>query len=382
VPVIASISTVTGVFGVSFFIVLVNTAIALIISGKSGFFIKEKGSSEKNRIKFGRYEYVTFFTVTILFILAGLYGIFTSPTGGEGESFKVAVVQGNVEVRQSHDRIIRNQIFNIYEDMTLEAAESRPDIIVWPAASVPGGIPYNTRLVKKLADLAVRTKTHLLVGSSGYEKYRPDTRDRRRIANSAFLFDTEGEMAGRYDKIILLPFDEYLPMRGKVRWPKWIADPEMIDSRPGEELTIFTIGNWSLGVQICWENLFPGQFRKFTAKKLDFMVSMTNEAFVADPSAHYQMLAMNVFRAIENRISIVRCAPTGISTLIDPSGRMITSVSDEQGREVNIAGYTFGEIPLTRTRTFYNRTGDWFVLISFLMLLFPAALFLLRRGPG
>jgi apolipoprotein N-acyltransferase len=113
------------------------------------------------------------------------------------------------------------------------------------------------------------------------------------------------------------------------------------------------------------------------AKGVDFMVSMTNEGFTDNPSPHYQMLAMNVFRAIENRVSIVRTASTGVSAIVDPTGRITAKVIDHNKNDVNVEGYIVGQLPLSRQRSFYNRHGDWFVyslFVTFIAFIFLALL--------
>jgi len=166
----------------------------------------------------------------------------------------------------------------------------------------------------------------------------------------------------RYDKIRLLPFDEYVPLRRIVPWPSWLVG-KRIDFEPGERLTVFRAGEHHFGVQICWENLFPDQFRRLAARGVDFMVALTNEAFTDFPPAHEQMLAMNVFRAIENRVAIARAAPTGITTLIDPRGRIREVVTGPGGERVHVPGTLVGEIPLSRERSLYTRHGDRFMQV-------------------
>ena len=178
---------------------------------------------------------------------------------------------------------------------------------------------------------------------------------------------------------MLLPFDEYLPLRGYMKWPSWIINSDWIDAQPGKELTLFNMNDVKFGVMICWENLFPDLFRKMAFQGLDFMVSMTNEGFTDSPSPHHQMLAMNVFRAIENRVSIVRTASTGVSAIIDPTGRITAKVEDNHKNDVNVAGFTVGEISLSRQRSFYNQHGDWFVCSLFVIFIAFNFLALLQK---
>jgi apolipoprotein N-acyltransferase len=199
-------------------------------------------------------------------------------------------------------------------------------------------------------------------------------------ANSAFLFSPAGDIVGRYDKMRLLPFDEYVPLRGWIEWPSWIVGPRAGDFEPGRGLSILEAAGSRFGVLICWENLFPDLFRRMASGGAEFMASMTNEAFTDSDAAHAQMLAMNVFRAIENGIAVARTSPTGVTSLIGPTGRVDRLAG---GREPAGAGILVGDVPLSRERTFYTRHGDRFVqaLAVVLVALGAAAVGRSRREP-
>lgn len=199
-------------------------------------------------------------------------------------------------------------------------------------------------------------------------------------ANSAFLFSPKGRITGRYDKVRLLPFDEYLPARGLIPWPSWIVNTRMTDSAAGRELTVFDMDGVRFGVQICWEAFFPDQFRRLSALNLHFMANQTNESFTQTPAAHYQMLAYSVIRAIENRITIIRTSSTGVSGVVGPDGRVTGRVRDERGADVNVQGFLVRQIPLSGRRSFYNRSGDWFVTFLLLSLAFFAVMTASRGG--
>jgi apolipoprotein N-acyltransferase len=220
-----------------------------------------------------------------------------------------------------------------------------------------------------LSDTAQKSEAFLLVGTSRFDKFNAAQRKQKRVSNSAFLFSPQGEIQGRYDKIRLLPFDQYLPLRGYVHWPSWLVSSSITDHEAGKELTVFRMDNVKFGVQICWENMFPDQFREMAAKGVNFMVSMTNEGFIDLPVAHYQLLAMNVFRAIENHIAIVRPAATGVSCVIEPDGRIIARVRGPYANDVNVEGYQVARISFSNERTFYTRYGDLFVYTLSVLLI-------------
>ena len=147
-----------------------------------------------------------------------------------------------------------------------------------PSSSVPAYLPYDKSYVRAIAHVARESQASLLVGSSGREKLQNPVQDAKRVANSAFLFSPAGDIVGRYDKILLLPFDEYLPFRGVVPWPSWLANPAVFDFEPGQETMLFNVRDARFSVLICWENLFTELFRATAGRGVDFIVSMTNEA--------------------------------------------------------------------------------------------------------
>jgi apolipoprotein N-acyltransferase len=368
---VARVAAYTGVYGISFLIVTVNTVMAEII-----FFYLSPAKRKDFRgvpLLSSRKISIGILSGAVIFLSSSLlYGVPIVEENKNAHRLKVALVQGGVYLGDRLDspsQYISN-IFPEYKRLTLNAADKglRPHLIVWPESSAPGIIPYNQGLVLLISELANRVGSFLLIGTSGYDKFDEEQRETGRLANSAFLFSPQNKILGRYDKIRLLPFNEYLPLRGYVTWPSWLASPDMKDAEPGKKMTIFSMGNYRFGVQICWENLFPDLFRRIAAKGVDFMVSMTNEVFTNVPAAHYQMLAMNVFRSIENNVSIVRIASTGVSAIIEPTGRIAARIQDQHGNDINVKDYVVGEIPISDSRTLYNRYGDWFVYVLLIML--------------
>jgi apolipoprotein N-acyltransferase len=312
---------------------------------------------------------VSILVVMMVIVLLFIGTAMTSVSYNQGSSnLRVALIQGDVYSFKTNDLVLKNTILEKYETLSMTAANERPELIAWPSSSVPGRIPYDLSLVRWLSTIAKNSGSFLLVGSTGYDKIIKEKNRRRGTANSAFLFAPYGKIIGRYDKMQLLPFDEYLPLRKYVEWPSWLISSDFVDSEVGKEMTVFDINDRKFGVLICWENLFPNLTRQFALKGSDFMVNMTNEAFTKSPSAHYQMLAMSIFRAIENHMYILRSSTTGVSCIIDPHGRMTRKVQDKQKRDVNVDGLIVGNIQVSSERTFYTKYGDWFVYTLFSML--------------
>ena len=335
---VVQVARLGGIYAVSFLVVLVNAAIAEAIVRRDA----------------PAHALMPVGGAALALVFAIAYGNARLGDFDGAPRSDVAVIQANAHWNGERDLARRKAVLDAYATLTREAAASKPALIAWPSDSIPAYLPRDRTFARLLAAIAVESGTHLLAGSSGQEKFQavpgPDRRD---PANSAFLWSPAGEVVGRYEKIRLVPFDEYLPLRGIVPWPEAIAHSRPTDFRPGTELTVFRAGETRFGVMNCWENLFPDLFREMAARDVDTIVSMTNESFTDSVTAHRQMLAMNVLRAVENRIAVVRTSTTGISAFIDPDGHVRAALPH------GVARALVGPVPLGRERTLYTRAGDW-----------------------
>lgn len=341
---VAQLAALGGVQAVSFVLVAAN---ALLAAAAEAVFVERP----LRRLR------PVLAAALALGLVAPLLAAFAAE-GGEPRrrTLRVGLVQAGVYSRVSPDGPSRREVLATYARLTRELVAEAPDLIAWPAASVPGRLPYDRALAMAVAQLSREGGIPILVGSTGQDKASPASSGRQ-TANSAFLFSGEnGRTLGRYDKMRLLPFNEYVPLAGRVPWPDFIVS-DLADAEPGSQRTVFEVSNARFGVLICWENLFSDSFREMVLEDVDFMVSMTNEAFVPSEIAHRQMLAMNVYRAIENRVAIVRPATTGISAMISPDGR-IRTLADVDGHEVGAYGTLIGEIAVSAERSPYTRFGD------------------------
>ena len=142
---------------------------------------------------------------------------------------------------------------------------------------------------------------------------------RVRYLNSAFLVESAG-LRARYDKMHLVPFGEYVPLKRLLFFVEAIA-AEIGDFTPGRQVTILPLEGTPFGTVICYEVIFPGLFRRFVAEGASFMTNITNDAWFGDSGGPLQHLAMVPLRAVENRIAIVRAANTGVSAFVAPDRR-------------------------------------------------------------
>lgn len=338
------ISSFAGPHGVSFLIVMVNAVIAQQL--------------------FLRFKDIKPFVFPLLIIAASLgFGYLTLSRPAAGKTFRVAVVQGNIpQERKWKPQYYRENLAQ-HIRLTRDVAENdRPSLIIWPETSVQGSLLNNMPLSQTLTSLAKDVRTPILFGSSQRPKSGSSEFRTQYKFNSAFLFSADGKIRGRYDKLRLLPFGEYLPHKDTIPWPEKFQKQIMF--LPGEEYTVFNLDGVRFSTLICWESFFPELVRQFVRQGAQFMVNISNEAPFGDTAAPYECLGICVFRAVENRVSIVRSANTGISSFIDPYGRIMGKVT-ENNKDTFVEGHLTREIPYgSREVSLYTAYGDIFAFIS------------------
>jgi len=351
---IIQIAELTGAWGVSFLVVLINLLFYLIL---------------RKLLK------ARFILIAILILsLSLIYGFFRlnykPGLSSNKELLKVSVIQGNIPQDLKWNKQAAVEILNSYAELTSLAAKDGSHLIIWPEASVPAlwGEESADAQFAQVFSLAGQLNTSLLVGAV--------SRSGDTYFNSALFINEFGQLEKIYNKLHLVPFGEYVPFKKIFPFLETIAP--IGDIEPGKEYAIFS-RPISFSVLICFEDLFPELSREFVKKGARFLVNITNDAWYKQGSAAYQHFAASVFRAIENRVYLVRAANTGISGFIDPFGRLLSIVKDTEGRIIFVKGYRSQNIYLAPIRrTFYNRYGDLFVLLC-LLLDSGATIFFLRK---
>jgi apolipoprotein N-acyltransferase len=372
-PSIIQIASFTGAYGVSFLIILINAAIAANFIFLCSRYFKDIKSTPLAPAGSG----IIFLVVASAFLtcFSLVYGKAAISKSVDKKEISIAVLQGNIEQVKKSDPKYTRFIMQTYTILTKEAAKAQPELIIWPEAATPGFILINESLKKQIASLVKEAKTHFLIGSSDFPKYAKERPRTLRSANTALFFSPQGEIIGQYLKIRLLPFGEYTPMRDTIPWSV-INIPVISSHFPGEEPTLFEVNGVRFGVNICWEIVFADLFRKFVKDGAQFMVNLTNEAWFGKSAAPYQMLSMGVFRAVENRIYLIRSANTGVSCIIDPYGRIVDRLVNGTGQDIFIRGVTVSSVVPMDSKTIYTRYGDWFAWLcivcsaGFLMIAF------------
>lgn len=347
-------SDITGVYGISFFIVWVNGTVFLLLKA----------------LECRRIPWKSLVPALLLLVFHLLYGTIRinaiEKLAAQAPPFTVGVIQGNIDQGIKWDVRFREQALAIHQALTLNALKENAELVIWPESATPFYFQSEPYYQNALFDLIEGTGAYLVVGSPSM------IHDNHRTLqyNSAFLLSPAREVAGRYDKMHLVPYGEYVPLKTLFFFIDKMVQA-VGDFSPGQAISLLKLPGAPFAVLICYEIIFPDLTRRFVKDGARFLVNITNDAWFGNTSAPYQHFSMAVLRAVENKRFLARSANTGISGLISPTGE-IRSAS-QLFTEASLTG----TIKLLSTATFYSTYGDVFSLCisaaSVLLLALAAA---------
>jgi len=348
------ISDIAGVYGISFLVLAVNGFLAdLLLIRKR---LKEMPLFPLSYLIGGAA------TLLVLIIATLGYGVWRLHQNRTGRSLTVSVVQGNIEQDKKWEPAFQDEVISIYTGLSEEALKQHPSLIIWPETAVPFLFGTDVANTGRIVQFQKQTGTSLLFGSVLVNRQSAGTTD---LTNSAILLDKEGNKSYVYDKIHLVPFGEYVPLRKTLFFIEKLV-VGIGDYIPGTQYLQADTEIGRFSTLICYEVIFPGLVRKFYTRGGDFMVTITNDAWFGKTAGPYQHFSMAVFRTIENRKPLVRAANTGFSGFIDSNGRILaqSGLFDRQ-----VLTYTLKTDP---SMTFYTKFGDLFsffcIVISIILL--------------
>ncbi|MEE9167646.1 MAG: apolipoprotein N-acyltransferase [Candidatus Neomarinimicrobiota bacterium] len=325
----------TGIYGISFWLLLLNVLVYRYL------FIP---SAVKRRL----------LPLAILFmVIPWLYGYIQMAThanqAGHGKPFQVALIQPNVGPHEKWSPERRNWVMERLDSMYVEAAETNPQLIVWPESATPFYLRRNFRWLNLVRRRVRETQIPLLTGAVDWEETGGD----RRIHNSVLLIQPHRPI-GAYHKIRLVPMGEYNPFFNGVSFSDQLGVGHFT---PGESHTVFEVENVPFSAIICFESAFPKLVRKFVQAGARMIVIVVNDGWFGNTSEPYQHAALARFRAVEHRMPVVRCANTGISAVYDPAGRMTKRLGVDSNGIISSGIYPGEQL------TFYAKHGDLFSVI-------------------
>jgi apolipoprotein N-acyltransferase len=227
---------------------------------------------------------------------------------------------------------------------------THPDLVAWPESPAPF-VEADPRFQQALGAIARQEQAPLVVGSLGMDFSEED--QTWRDYNSALVMGASGARAGRYDKIHLVPFGEYIPFKDLLFFAHKLTGRVSSFTR-GDERKIFRLNGHRYGVFICYEAVFADEVREFAELGAQVLVNISDDGWYGDTSAPWQHLNMARMRAIENRRWILRDTNNGVTAVIDPYGRVRQSIPRHH---VDALPAEFG---FRDDVTFYTAHGDLF----------------------
>jgi len=356
---IIQIADLTGVYGVSFLILVVNVFLFQLwrwVRGKDG----------------ALYPFLSTAVALPLLVLSIWYGFVSLNKEAVGREIKVALAQGNIPQDIKWNPAFQEDTVAIYERLSRRTKGTAVDLIVWPESSLPFFFQKELIYSARVSSLARETGASLVVSSPALEQ----SNGRELLLNSAFMIAPDGSTVGRADKVHLVPFGEYVPLAKLLPFVKKMVEG-IGDFSPGSGIVPLQATTCKAGILICFEGIFPEISREYVVKGADLLVNITNDAWFGDSSAPYQHLSMTVFRAVENRVPLVRSANTGVTAVIDSRGHIRGMT--ELFREALLTG----SVRVGSERSFYTERGDifaWICLLTSLAVLISAALHAKRSG--
>jgi len=329
---------------------------------------------------------------------------------------RVALIQGNFRASLRIPEEDYNKTLNVHRKLTAYAVREQPDVFVWPegmvrfplmsaapglsdqelqqrAPRVPPHIWRDTLLRETLVHESEMTNAAMIFGIECVDLKEQGIRS----ANSAIFVRPDAGISGRYDKIHLVPFGEFMPFQQTLPWlMKLMPYPPDFGLTPGTTAAVFEYKNWRMAPVICFEDTVPHLVREVIASgydvaknhPVDMIVNLTNDGWFQGSSELDQHLITAAFRAVECRTPIVRAVNTGISAVIDGDGAILDPEvfidGDNQGRttardpktghwhkQLNAA--VIQTVPLDRRGSLYVRFGDWFAMLCAAAALFWGA---------
>ncbi|WP_457553632.1 apolipoprotein N-acyltransferase [Desulfobacula sp.] len=345
----------SGVYGVSFLIVLINFLLAVMGS------CFNKGLQKKQIIPI---IYTTILVTGVAFYGSHQINILNSQIES-AQKIRVRVVQGNIkqDLKWSEEfksRTLEKYILLSQGEFIKNGSKEKPDLVIWPETALPFYYGFDKKLSNQVDQCVRDLKTNFLIGSPAFIT----DGNQIKFYNRAYMLNRFSIVTGTYDKHHLVPFGEYVPFGDYLTFLGKLT-AQAGDFSIGDKKAIplqFNDHNLKVthktGVLICFEILFPSIASRFVNNGADILTTITNDAWFGNTSAALQHFSIAVFRAVENRRTVARAANTGISGFIDPLGRILETTALFSDRAVT------RQVPVMNRISFYTNHGDVFAMGS------------------
>jgi apolipoprotein N-acyltransferase len=361
---IAQAASVVGVFGVSAIVAAVSAALAGIVVARA-------------------WRPAALVLACVLLIAVwGNARARTAELTRSGQPVRVGVVQPNT-IEEDVEQAVRNpsrgrEILQRDLSLTREAIAKGATLVVLPESSLsPFTLDDYPDVAQAIREVARDAGVSLLVGSDQYEWQIAN--GRREIAksfNAAFMIRADGTTGAVYQKMHLVPWGEYVPLKDWLTFVEPLVRAIGRGFDAGDRMTLLPVGQHPISTAICYEIIYPDLVRRFVLEGSELLTTITNDSWFGATSAPYQHFEQASMRAIEEGRYLVRSANTGVSGIVDPYGHVLART------DIFHPAVAVGDVRLLRATTIYTRVGDVFAYASVIL---TAALLLLgrsRRPPG
>jgi apolipoprotein N-acyltransferase len=336
------IASLVGVYGLSFEIVLVNSVLAAAFLGPRA-----------------RRKLLLVAACGAAVILQAGQLLVPPPVPADRNALlvqpNVPILEGAVWTREYFQDTLRDLTALSLHPPGAMKDSRRPDLIVWPES--PSPFYTNDPLFRgAVSALAKQSGSWVVAGSIGIKPAMHSGGEASQIFNSAAMVNPEGEWVGRYDKVHLVPFGEYLPFPQLFAFAGGLTK-EVGEFQRGASHAPLDAGSERVGIFICYESIFPDEVRQGPLEGAQVLLNISNDGWYGDSGAWAQHLQQTQMRAIENDRWLLAGTNTGMTASIDPYGRIVAA-TPRKVRTALDAPYALRE-----GTTFYTRHGDWFAYL-------------------
>jgi apolipoprotein N-acyltransferase len=369
VPVMIQIADLTGPIGVTALMVAWNGSLL------DAWYARRAGSRKLRPLAVSS----AFVVLTLVYGAVRLHQV--DAARAAAPKVKTGLVQANVGILEKWDPAEFAKLLVTHQRLSAELAAAGAELVVWPESSYPYALPRPFEREWPADDprrVRAGFSTPLLFGALTRTVGPPQRPADRYPYNTALMMDAAGNVTGAYDKVFLMLFGEYIPFYDTIPWFTKLF-PEASNFSRGAEPGSFPLTvrghDYKLGPLICYEDILPSFTRRVAKLSPNAFVNITNDAWFGRTAEPYQHLALAVFRAVENRLELVRAVNTGVSAHVDAAGRVLTRTDSVDPAETPDAPPTtlLVELAMLEGGGLYRHVGDLFAFACLLALVALAA---------
>lgn len=342
-PKLIQISSLTGAWGVSFLIALVNLLFFRALKHRQVRFV------------------LAGLGVITLALLTG-YFLVNSDATQTVRSLEIAIVHSHVNQRDRSSPSQTDRLVELYASQVEQSVQGPVDLIVLPETILPAFILRNPEVFSRFSSLAITKQAWMIVGTIDYRLDHPGA-----LYNTAALLSPQGQLVSTYDKVQLVPFStEYFPFIERLR--QWGSLKDLLNRvplgsiSPGAQFQPLRADLGSFATPICFESIFASISRYFVQAGSQAIITITNDGWFKDSLALPQHFAKGVFRAVETGRYFVQASNAGISGIVSDKGVILETTDAKTEKTLR------GRIVLHDGWTLYTRYGDWFIVLLSLFL--------------